>query len=661
MSQEIVKSILIVLGLSGLTIYSLHHLRIPPIAGFLISGLFVGPSGLGLISDQKDVEVLSEIGIILLMFTLGLELSGRELLALRREMWKGGPVYVLLGLLSGLFTGIMIGLSAETALFYGSLLALSSTAIVSKHLLDRGEVSSPHGNLSLGILLFQDLCVVPFTLVVGFLAGEATGVSGFFLTMGKAVLVLAIVLLSARWFVPLLLKEVVRTRSRELFLLFIILICVGIAFFCSAFGLSYAVGAFLAGVAISESEYASQAISEILPLKETFSGLFFVSIGMLVDFGFLREHIYDSVLFLCVTLALKAIVGTASAILIRYPLRPSIQAALYLSQIGEFSFVLALEGMARNLIDRWFYQLFLTTSVASMVLSPFFLMASPHIATWVSRRVRVRRLRRTPLEQRGLTKMRDHVIIVGFGLNGRNLARVLKEVGIPYVVVEMNPEIVRKMKLRGEPLYYGDGTSVEIMRRLGLLRARVLVVAISDAASARRIVAISRRENPKIYIIVRTRYVGEVEGLLELGADEVVPEEFETSIEIFSRVLSRYEVARNVINDYIEAIREGSYVALRTQGWEGSIKEPLLRGIEVQAYLVKEGSALSGNSIKDLKVRAKTGATILAVRRGDEIYPNPKAEFVLNAGDVIWLIGKREEILHAFDYFDSERFIVERY
>jgi CPA2 family monovalent cation:H+ antiporter-2 len=361
--------------------------------------------------------------------------------------------------------------------------------------------------------------------------------------MVKSAIILFLVIFGARWLVPNLLHQIVRTRSRELFVITIILLCLGTALLTSKLGLSLALGAFLAGLIISESEYAYQAISDILPFKDSFNGLFFISVGMLMNLGFLAKNPTTILSVVIIILLLKAFTAFLSVHLLGHPIRVSLQTGLHLAQIGEFSFVLAVAGKFAGLITENLYQLFLSASVLTMILTPFILRASPGISIWMSSKKLLERLdrMRRKAEKEGFPLRREgHVIIVGFGLNGKNLAEVLKETSVPYAVLQINNDTVIQMKKKGEPIFYGDGTSPEILHKLGMTTARMLVVAISDPASTRRIVQVARRGNPRLHILVRTRYAAEVEDLLKLGANEVIPEEFETSIEIFAKVLHHY-------------------------------------------------------------------------------------------------------------------------
>ena len=662
MELEFLKSLVIILFISAIIVFVLGRLKISSIVGFLIAGVIVGPHGAHLIEDVRDVELFAEIGVILLMFTIGLEFSLKNLLRLRRSVFGGGLLQTFLTIAVVVFLiSFFFQHSLNIAIFEGFLVSLSSTAIVMKILQERSEIYSPHGRMSLGMLIFQDLCVVPFMLLIPVLAGNGGGIQDITVTILRAFLVIGIVLFAANWGVPRILHQVVSTRSRELFVITIILLCLGTALITSTFGLSLALGAFLAGIIISESEYAAQAISDILPFKESFTGLFFISIGMLLNISFLRLNLWTITGIVLVIILLKIITSAVSSSISGQTLQNSIQTGFYLSQIGEFSFILAVAGKNHGLITEEIYQIFLSASILTMIVTPFVIMVSSPTAIWlISRSLfnRLERIRRVEEKEGFPAKRTGHVIITGFGINGRNLARVLRESDIPYVVLEMNNNTVRKMKKMGEPIYYGDGTSREILHKLGIHSAKVLVVAISDASATRRIVQIARKENPELHIIVRTRYVAEIDHLTDSGANEVIPEEFETSVEIFSRVLHYYHTPKNVISDHIENVRKDCYSVLRGVALpkkELTERQELLKGMETETYLIRNTSWADGLSIRGLNLRVETGATIIAIKRTDNIHHNPPSDFILKAGDILLFIGTKEDIGRAIEYIDSRK------
>jgi CPA2 family monovalent cation:H+ antiporter-2 len=659
MELEFLKTLVIIFGVSAFVVFFLQKLKVPSIVGFLIAGVALGPHGFGMIQGVREVELLAEVGVILLLFMIGLEISLKSLKRIRSTIVGGGFLQVLLTLLSTAAIAYPFLGKLNASLFTGFLVALSSTAIVMRMLFDRAEMDSPHGRLSMGILIFQDLCVVPLMLLVPILAGHQGSFVQVSWTLFKSAAILFIVIFGARWLVPNLLHQIVHTRSRELFVITIILLCLGTALLTSELGLSLALGAFLAGLIISESEYAYQAISDILPFKDSFNGLFFISVGMLMNLKFLGENLFVILLAVLFILLLKISTGFFSVHLLGHPVRISLQTGLHLAQIGEFSFVLAMTGKSAGIITENLYQLFLSASIWSMVLTPFIIRASPRISSWMSSKKlleRLDRMRKKAAKEGFPSRREGHVIIIGFGLNGRNLAEVLKESSVPYVVLELNNDTVIQMKKKGEPIFYGDATSPEILHKLGIATARMLVVAISDPSSTRRIVQVARKENARLYMIVRTRYTLEVEDLLKLGANEVIPEEFETSIEIFAKVLHHYQVPKNLLIEQIEKIRSGSYEVLRRVELPTKNlpeKCEILVDIETETYLVNDHSDVSGRSIKDLRIRSTTGATVIAVKRGNEVIPSPGLEFVFTSGDIIYLIGSKESLSKAFSLLES--------
>ncbi len=361
----------------------LHRLKIPSFAGFLLAGMLLGPHVFHLMEDMEMIRSLAEIGVILLLFTIGLEFSLARFLKMRLEVFGIGGFQVLLaGTLTALIFYRWTG-QANTAIFAGFLVSLSSTAIVMKLLSDKAEVDSPHGRISIGVLIFQDICIVPFMLFIPILSGEA-GAAEIALVMGKAVAIIAVVLVSARWIVPNLLHRIVHTRNRELFVITILILCFGIAFITAEFGLSLALGAFLSGLVISESEYAHETISTILPLKDSFTGLFFISVGMLMDISFFIDNLLVVISLVTGIIALKFFSAFIPMYMLRRPMRTSIQASLDLAQVGEFSFVLAIAGLSAGLISNDMYQWFLSASVLTMLLTPFVMRFSPGIASRLS-------------------------------------------------------------------------------------------------------------------------------------------------------------------------------------------------------------------------------------------------------------------------------------
>src|SRR6266571_3818893 len=655
MSQyPILQDLAVIFAVSLLVILLFHRLKLPALPGFIVAGVLVGPNALGLVSDVHQVESLAEVGVILLLFTIGIEFSLGRQREIGRQVVVGGGLQIGLTVGAATLAARALALSWPVALLLGFLVALSSTALVLKGLTDIGEIDAPHGRLATGVLIFQDLCVVPMMLVLPFLAGRAAGgPSGLLLALGKAVVVVIGVLVVARTVVPRALAEILKTRSRELFLIAIILLGILTALGTAAAGASLALGAFLAGLVISESDYGHQAMAELLPFRDVFISLFFVAVGMLVQVQFIRDHPLLAVGGVAVIMAGKALAAAVGPALLGYSGRVALLAGLAVSQIREFSFVLAREGREATLLSEGLYQTFLAVAVFTMLVTPFLLQAGPAIVDRLERAVPLDRLlpgfRRQGIAA-GDQPLTDHVIIAGYGLNGRNLAAALRSIQAPYVIVELNAQTVRDARTRGEPAFYGDATREEILRGLGVDRARLLVVAISDPAATRRMVRVARALNPRIHIIARTRYVVEIPELTRLGADAVIPEEFETSIEIFARVLAHYNVARHDIERLVQQIRASQYQALRGGDGAASLSLGTVGGIPhmaVERVQLEANSSLVGNRLADTGLRTQTGALVLSVRRGSDDIVTPGPDFRLAAGDVLVLVGQPHQLRAA--------------
>ncbi len=655
MVEEFLKSLVIIFGLSAFIVYLLHKVRLPSIVGFLLSGIIIGPYGIGLVKDVQVIGIFAEIGIILLLFVLGIELSLSRLFEMRRFLFLAGGLQVLITLLLVLFV-VLNFLSLEISIFIAIAVALSSTAVGLKYLVDKGEIDAPHGKVIIGVLIFQDLLAVLATAFVPIFSGEITKFRELIFKILLTILFVSIIVWGSRKLVPSLLFQVVKSRVRDLFIISILFLCFSVALIASEFGLSLAFGAFLAGLLISESEYAHQVTADIVPFRESLMALFFISVGMLFNVGFITGNLITIIFASLLIMLIKIIGAFASVILAGGGLRVSLISAFALSQISEFSLVLVLLGKKHGIIPDDFYNFFIGSFVLTMLFSSLLLIFANKVAFSAEKYMKVKDkvFGGVPVN----SEFKNHVIIVGFGLNGRNIAKVLKAIGILYVILELNIVTVKKMREIGEPIYHGDGTSVDVLRKIGIDKAKMLIVAISDPSSTRKIVALARSEKPDIYIIVRTRYVGEVDELKKLGADEVIPEEFETSIEISSRVLNHFNVPLNVIREYTSKLREDAYRVLRR--FEMKIDRiidgvDVLRHLDSGTYIVSETSIARDRSIAELNLKSETGAIIISVQRGDEIFTNPSSDFVFKVGDIMFIIGKREEIERAVEFLESEK------
>lgn len=654
MDLPLFKDIFIIFGLSIVVLFLCLRIKLPAIVGFLITGILAGPHGLGLIDAVHEVEILSEIGVVLLLFTIGIEFSLKELIQIKKSVVIGGSAQVFFTSIVFFFWALKTGLTVPQSIFMGFLISLSSTAIVLKLLQERAEIESPHGRTSLGILIFQDLAVVPMILVTPLLAGAGGSVTvSILILILKAVFIILLVIVSTRWLVPKIFYHITQTRNREIFLLTVVVICLAVAWLTYALGLSLALGAFLAGLIISESEYSHQALGNILPFRDVFLSFFFVSIGMLLNLDFLYRNMSMVVVFTVGVLVLKTIIGGVTTMFLGYPLRTMILVGCALSQVGEFSFVLSRAGVEYGLLTQGnTYQLFLAVSVITMIATPFMVTLSPRLADIAQHLPLPDRVTAGIHHEMKITDIvhTDHLIIIGFGVNGRNVARAANAATVPYVIVEMNPETVRREKEKGEPIFYGDATHEAVLEFAGVHTARIVVIAIADAAATRKITALSRRLSHTVHIIARTRFLQEMEPLYELGADEVVPEEYETSVEIFSRVLTKYLIPRDEIERFIHDVRADGYQMFRTLSPDAATCSNVrycLPDVDINAYRLSEHSPIAGKTLGETELRRKYGVTVLAVRRGGTTISNPDVDLKFLTGDIIFVLGTPDRFVEV--------------
>jgi len=516
MQAILLNDVLTIFGLSVAVLYICHRVRVPTVVGFLLTGLLAGPHGLGLVKALNALEILAEVGVVLLLFIIGLEFSLRNLWKIRKLVFVAGFSQVLLTFAATLIIVRALGRPAAEAVFIGFLVSLSSTAIVMKILQEKAEVESPHGQATLGILIFQDIIVVPMMLFTPLLAGTTGNLSEAF--------------------------------------------------------------------------------------RDVFTSFFFVSVGMLLDLNFLLKQPEYIGLIAVGILLLKTCIAGLAVTFTGLPLRTVVLIGVALSQVDEFSFILSRAGVEYGLLTPTLYQMFLAVSVLTMAATPFVMAVAPSFADTFLRLPFLRRLKRGsyPLKDDSRAHEKDHLIIIGFGINGRNLARAARVSGIPYVIVEMNPQAVREEKAKGEPIYYGDATQEAVLKHARIKEARVVVSVINDPTATRRITELARRLNRKVHIIVRTRFLREMGALYDLGANEVIPEEFETSVEIFTRVLGKYLQPKEEIEKFIHEVRSENYGMFRTISREASSCMNIthcLPDFEIVSLRVGKKSAMLGKTL----------------------------------------------------------------
>jgi CPA2 family monovalent cation:H+ antiporter-2 len=645
MEIPLLNNIVVIFGLAIVVLFICHRLRVPTVVGFLLTGILIGPYGFGLLKAVHEVEILAEIGIVLLLFTIGIEFSFEKLLQIRKSVLMGGSLQVLLTFLAAMFISHKIGHDFGVAIFIGFLISLSSTAIVLKLLQERAEVDSPHGRTTLGILIFQDIIIVPMILITPLLAGSVgnTGESVLVLLF-KGIGIILFVMISTKWIVPQILYQIAKTRNQDIFLLSIVVICLGVAWLTFKAGLSLALGAFLAGLIISESEYSHQALGNILPFRDVFTNFFFVSIGMLLDISFLFQQPGRVTLVALEVLMLKSIIACFVTVLLGFPLRTSILVGFALSQVGEFSFILSRAGIEHGLLSENIYQMFLSVSILSMAATPFMIMLAPRAAGIIAQLPLPKRLISgfNPVSAIKVKGKKDHLIIIGFGIIGRNVAQAARLSDIPYAVIEMNPETVKSKQAQGETIYYGDATQKTVLQHANIEDARIVVIAINDPEATRSVAKLIRNLNQRVHLIVRVRYFQEMKSLYETGANEVIPEEFETSVEIFTRVLAKYLIPKDKIEKLVAEIRSDGYEMFRRLYKKSSSVSDLnfqLPDVEISTLRIVEGSDLIGKSLSEIELRKKYGVTVLAIRRDLQILSNPNMNMPFYANDELFVLG----------------------
>ena len=544
---DLLRDLLILFGFATFIAVILRRARQSAIVAYLLTGIVVGPSGLHLITNREAIETMAEIGVALLLFTIGMEFPLNKIVAMRRLLWGAGGRQVLLTIAVVLGLAFLARHTWRQGIYWGFLAAASSTAIVLKLLLEREELESIHGRVIVGVLLFQDLCVVPMMAILPAL----TAPSGEILltvvyALAKVIAAGGLILFAARFFFPAFWSRIVQVRTNEIFIIAVIFFSLGTAWASAALGLSLALGAFIAGLALSESSYAHQIHAEILPFRDSFNSLFFISVGMLLDLKFVESHWAIVTGVAAVIFGLKALTGFSAVLSMGFAARKSLLVGLSLAQVGEFSFVLLHQGERLNLVPAGEYQIFLAAAIITMMLTPTIIQLSPHIATRMPKMQRLRRFFPEPGEL-GLaaqaTPLHDHVIVCGYGLNGRLLAQALRRKGIAYLVLELDPAIVSRATAEGESIFFGDSTKADILEKAGAARARALVFAISDPFVVPRAVATAHALNPRLITIVRTTRVEHTSALESAGASQVVAAELSAAKEVIAQVLDLYEPA----------------------------------------------------------------------------------------------------------------------
>lgn len=648
----LILELVTVLGTATAGGYLANRLGQPVLLGYLLGGMIVGPTGLKLIALDSDIEVLSKVGVALLLFALGVEFSLKELFRVRAIALGGGSLQILLTILLGgglaYYTGWVETL--PTAVFLGAVLSLSSTAVVLKSLIERNEVKTTHGQVMLAILVVQDLGLGIMLAVLPALTQPVSQI-GIALVgaLLKALLFGAGAILVGRWVVPLLVRLLAQTRSQELFLLGILAICLGIALLTSVMGLGIEMGAFVAGLMISNIEYADHALDRVLPMRDVFATLFFASIGVLIDPGFLWTNGWALLGLSAVVMIGKAIIVTAIVSLFRYPLKTALTVGLGINQIGEFSFVLAGVAQTAGLFSSRLYGLTVGTAAATLLITPFVLRLTPYLLNWLERLPwfsNFLQLHPPPRLMSAEEELSDHVVIAGYGRVGETLVRMLYFQGHQILVIDNDEAALQTLRERGIPYLFGDAASLVVLAKANLSCAKSMAIALPDPMATRLTLNRALSLAPDLDITVRAHVKEEIEVLYQLGAQEVVQPEFEASLEMGAHMLLKLGDSTYAVQQVVTRYRSSRYRDIlpeRAEYWGAQDLETAISGLERHWYLLPEDSPLVGLSLAQSNIRRLSGATIMAIERQRQLLRYPAGEVILRAGDRLFVVGNPEE------------------
>ncbi len=658
MELNILTDIVIIFALSLLVNLLFTRFKVPSVVGYLLTGILAGPHLLGLIHGEHDIELMAEIGVVLLMFTIGLEFSIKSLVKIRRIVFVGGFIQVILT--AGAFTVVshFYELDLRSSIFIGFIVALSSSALVLKIMQERAELTSNYGRTILGILIFQDLLLVPLLLFTDFLGNgsdhlwlELTGL------LIKMAFIGLVIFTGTRWIVPWLFNKIALAKSQELFTMSIFLICLSIALLTSELGMSLAFGAFLGGLMISDTEYSHQAFGNLVSFKDTFTSFFFVSIGMLLNMDFVIENLPLVVWSVVLVLFIKALIAGGTGFLLGHTFKGTILVGLALSQVGEFSFLLAKMGFKAELINSFFYQLFIAVAVLTMSATPFLMKLGNPLSDLLAKLPLPRFLVQGlyPLPELVFPEMKNHLVIIGKDIRAQNLAIMSRYISLPYVSIVFDPIIVKQRQLKGEPVIYGDAINEPILYKAHVDKADIVTISVGDKIAATAIVEKVRKLNKHAFIIMRAKYIDDIEAMYKNGADQVVPEKFEIAIDLFTHILRKRLLPNHEINQMLAQIRGDYYGIFRDKNNnpQHSILDQL-PDFDISAIRIPFDSEAVNKTVAETQLRNKTGVTLVALKRGIDIISHPGPTSRFKEGDIAYVIGNPEQINQAIKYLNPE-------
>ena len=634
--------IIVVAALIGALIA--QRIKQPLILGYILAGIVVGPYTGGVtVGDIHEIELLAEIGVALLLFALGLEFSISELKPVRNIALFGTPVQILLTIGFGFFLGKYLGLSTGHAIWLGALISLSSTMVTLKTLMSRGLVGTLSSRVMIGMLIVQDLAVIPMMIILPQLSNPEAGLPLLAIAVIKSGIFLLAMFYMGRKVLPWLLAHVAQWNSRELFILSITAIGLGVGYATYLFGLSFAFGAFVAGMVLSESDYGHQALSDIIPLRDIFGLLFFTSVGMLLDPIYLFEN-WARILSLVIVIAVfKGSLFTVLAMLFRYINIVPMAVGLGLFQVGEFAFVLARLGLETKAIDQRLYSLVLAVSVLSMMLTPFASAMAAPLYKLKKRLFKYEPLQTENIPHSGLT---DHVVIVGGGRVGQHIAQALTQLHLPFVIIEFNHQRMLECKAAKYPVIYGDMSQPTVIDVSQLQAAKLLLITTPSVVTSQSITGQALRFRPELHIIVRATGAEHARALYENGVYMVVLPEMEAGLEIARQALLHLEIPVAVIQQYTDAVRQKSYAPIYQSSSDHQLLAKLdniKNMLEISWVTLMPGSPLISQSLKDAAVRTRTGASVVGIIQGKLFHSNPEADYSFQEGDLVAVVGNQQE------------------
>jgi K+:H+ antiporter len=621
-----------------------QRLGLPLILGYILAGVLVGPNTGGpTVGEVHDIELLAEIGVALLLFTIGLHFSLDELAPVRRVALMGTAVQMALTMAFGYGLGRLLGFGWQEAVWFGALLSLSSTVVVLKTLSEQGVMGTLSSRVIIGMLIVQDLAVVPLIILLPELGNIGEGLSELsFAALRAGIFIVLMAIFGGRVF-PWLMARIAAWNSRELFLISVVAIGLGVGYGTYLFGLSFAFGAFVAGMVLSQSDYSHQALADVEPLRDVFAMLFFVSVGMLLDPAFLLKNAGTVALVVLLVFVIKGLLFAGVVRAFGYGNIVPFAVGLGLFQVGEFSFVIARVGLDTEAISQRSYSVMLTTAVITMALTPFTTRLAPILyGRWREKFPR-ELLRTFNVPERGL---RDQVVIAGYGRVGTFVARLLGRLEQPFVVVDANPGRTDEAKDSGYPTVFGDAGAEPVLEAAGVRRARLVIVTIPDPVGVRLVVERVRSINPNVHVVARSTTVEQLDELGRLGVYEAVHPESEAGLELGRQALYHLGVAVGDIQRFADEVRRELYAPITRQGADDDLLAQLRRAsreIETEWVRLPESDTVAGKTIGDLRIRSSTGVSIVAVVRGEEVVPNPGSEVVLRAGDLVGILGTPDQ------------------